>query len=105
MSFYGGFEKMSIKSGFKWSFQMSIKSGFKWSFPIMNIGKCRRSTGINFRTLIVFDLHERLVKQKVYSLIRNFFADGTSLFPTVQDIITSTVSLNHDLTEISELAV
>ena len=51
MSFYRGFEKLPIKSG------------FKWSFPIMNIGKCRRSTGINFRTLIVFDLHERLVKR------------------------------------------
>ena len=33
------------------------------------------------------------------------FADDTSLFSTVQDITTSTVSLNNDLTEISEWAV
>ena len=30
------------------------------------------------------------------------FADGTSLFSTVQDIITSTVTLNDDLTKFSE---
>ena len=33
------------------------------------------------------------------------FADNTSLFPTVQNIITRTLSLNNDLTKISELAV
>ena len=33
------------------------------------------------------------------------FADGTSLFSTVQDITTSTVNLNNDLTKISEWAV
>ena len=33
------------------------------------------------------------------------FADNTSLFPTVQNIITSTLSLNNDLTKISEWAV
>ena len=33
------------------------------------------------------------------------FADGTSLFSTVQDITTSTVSLNNDLTKISEWAI
>ena len=33
------------------------------------------------------------------------FADDTSMFSTVHDIITSTVSLNNDLTKISELAV
>ena len=33
------------------------------------------------------------------------FADDTSLFSTVQDITTSTVSLNNDLTKISEWAV
>ena len=33
------------------------------------------------------------------------FANGTSLFSTVQDITTSTVSLNNDLTKISEWAV
>ena len=31
-----------------------------------------------------------------------FFADDTSLFSTVQDITTNTVSLNNDLTKISE---
>ena len=30
------------------------------------------------------------------------FADDTSLFSTVQDITTSTVSLNHDISEVSE---
>ena len=33
------------------------------------------------------------------------FADDTSLFSTVQDITTSTVILNNDLTKISEWAV
>ena len=33
------------------------------------------------------------------------FAEGTSLFSTVQDITTSTVSLNNDLTKVSEWAV
>ena len=33
------------------------------------------------------------------------FPDDTSLFSTVQDITTSIVSLNNDLTEISEWAV
>ena len=33
------------------------------------------------------------------------FADDTSLFATVKDITTSTVSLNNDLTKISEWAV
>ena len=33
------------------------------------------------------------------------FADDTSLFSTVQNITTSTVSLNNDLTKISEWAV
>ena len=32
------------------------------------------------------------------------FADDTSLFSTVQDITTSTVSLNHNLSNISEWA-
>ena len=33
------------------------------------------------------------------------FADYTSLFSTVKDIATSTISLNNDLTKISERAV
>ena len=33
------------------------------------------------------------------------FADDTSLFSTAQDITTSTVSLNNDLSKISEWAV
>ena len=33
------------------------------------------------------------------------FADRTSLFSTVQDIIASTVSINHDLPKISESEV
>ena len=33
-----------------------------------------------------------------------FFSDDTSLFSTVQDITTSTASLNNDLTKISEWA-
>ena len=33
-----------------------------------------------------------------------FFSDDTSLFSTVQDITTSTASLNNDLTKISEYA-
>ena len=33
------------------------------------------------------------------------FADYTSLYSTLKDIITSTISLNNDLTKISEWAV
>ena len=61
----------------------------------MDKGKCRRSTGINFGTFIVFDLQSNL----------KLFAYGTSLFSTVQDITTRSVSLNNDLTKISEWAV
>ena len=45
---------------------------------------------INFGNFIVFDLHKLVAKQ---------FA------VTVQDILTSTVSLNHELSKISEQAV
>ena len=36
------------------------KSSFKLSILILDKGECRRSTGINFGTFIVFDLHKRL---------------------------------------------
>ena len=68
------------------------KSSFKWSVLILDKGECRRSTGINFGTFIVFDLQSNL----------KLFAYGTSLFSTVQDITTRSVSLNNDLTKISE---
>ena len=81
------------------------KSSFKWSVIIMDKGECRRSTRINFETFIVFDLHK--LNNLPNGLQSNpiFFADDTSLFSTVQDITTSTVSLNNDLTKISEWAL
>ena len=36
---------------------------------------------------------------------RELFADNTSLFSTVHDVITSTFNLNNDLKKISEWAV
>ena len=39
------------------------KSSFKWSDLIMNKGECRPSTGINFGTFAVFDLHKQLAKR------------------------------------------
>ena len=35
----------------------------------------------------------------------NLFTEDTSLFSTVQDITTSTISLNQDLSKVSEWAV
>ena len=48
MSFNGLFEKWATKSSFKWSVLIEDK------------GECKFSTGINFRTFIVFSLHKRL---------------------------------------------
>ena len=61
----------------------------------MDKGECRRSTGTNFGTFIVFDLDKRLAKRLQSN--PKLFLDDTSLFSTVQDITTSTVSLNNDL--------
>ena len=38
------------------------KSSSKWSVLIMEKGECRHSTGINFVTFSVFDLHKGLAK-------------------------------------------
>ena len=51
MSFNRSFEKMPAKSS------------FNWPVFIMDKRECRRSTGINFRTFVVFDLHKRLAKE------------------------------------------
>ena len=66
----------------------------------MNKDECRHSTGISIRTFIVFDLHKRLAKSDPKP-----FPDDSSLFSTIQDITTSTVSLNHDLSKIFVWAV
>ena len=52
----------------------------------------------NFRDFIVFEFHKRLAKR----FNPEPFADDTSLFSTVQDIITSTIRLNHYLLKVSE---
>ena len=69
----------------------------------MDKGECRSFTGFDFGTFIVFDLHTRLAKRLQSN--PKLFAANTSLFSTVQDIITTTVSLHHDLTKISKKAV
>ena len=79
------------------------KSSFKWSVLIVDKGKCRRSTGINFGTLLFFICINDLPNGLPSNPKR--FADDTSLFSTVQEITKSTVSLNNDLTKISEWAV
>ena len=80
-------------------FEISLtKSSFEWSVLIMDKIECRRSTGINFGIFIVFDSDKRLANLKL-------FADDTSLFSSLQDITTSTVTLNRDPTKISEWAV
>ena len=76
------------------------KCSFKWSFLIMDKGGCRRSTGINFETFIVLIYINDLPNGLQPDL--KVFADVTSLFSTIQEIATSTVSLNNDLTKISE---
>ena len=38
----------------------TTESSFKWSVLIVDKGEGRRSTGINFGTFIVFDLHKQL---------------------------------------------
>ena len=77
--------------------KLPTNTSFKWSVPIMDKDKCRRSTGINFGTF----------KRLANGLESNpkLFADNTSLLSTVHDITTSTVSLYHDLSKISECAV
>ena len=69
----------------------------------MDKGECSCSIGINFGTFIFFNYMSDLPN----GLQSNpkLFADNTSLFSTVQHIKASTVSLNHDLTKISEWAV
>ena len=54
MSFNGLFQKSPTKSS------------FKWSVPIMDKRECRSSTGINFGTFIVFDLHKRFGKRLTF---------------------------------------
>ena len=65
----------------------------------MDKGECRRSTRINFGTFLfliyINDLPNGLQSNQ------KLFADDTSLFGTVQDITTSTVSLDNDLAKIS----
>ena len=63
----------------------------------MDKGECRRSTGTNFGTFIVFDLHKRFAKRLQSN--PKLFPEDTFLFSTVQDVTTSTVSLNNDLTK------
>ena len=75
------------------------KGSFKWSALILDKGECRRSTGINFETFIVFDLPNGLQSNP------KLFADNTSLFSTKEDITTSTASVNNDLKKISEWEV
>ena len=79
------------------------KSSFKWSVLIMDKDEWRRSTKISLGPLLflicINDLPNCLQSNP------KLFADDISLFSTVQDIIRNTVSLNNDLTKISEWTV
>ena len=64
----------------------------------MDKRKFRRSTGINF-LIYINDLANGLHSNS------KLFADDTSGFSAVQGITDITVSLNHELSKISEWAV
>ena len=77
------------------------KSSFKWSVLIMNKGECKHSTGKILGKFIVFELHKRLEKR----FNPEPFAGDTSLFCTVQDIITSIFRINYNHLKVSECEV
>ena len=68
----------------------------------MDKGEYRRSTGINFGPLL-FLIYINNLPNGLQSNPKLFAGD--TFFSTVQDITTSTVSLNNDLTKISQWAV
>ena len=76
------------------------ESSFKWPVLIMDKGECRRS----ILGLLLFLIYMNDLTKGLQSNLK-LFTDDTSLFSTVQDITTSTVNLNNDLTKISEWAV
>ena len=83
--------------------KLPTKSSFKWSILIVDKGEYRRSTGISFGPLL-FLIYINELPNGLQSNPK-CFADDTSLSSTVQDITTSTVSLNNDLSKVSEWAL
>lgn len=76
-----------------------MNESLKWSVLFMDKYECRCNTGINFKTFFDFDLHKQLSKRL------NHFADSTSLFSIVHDIITTTINLKRDLSKRCEWEV
>ena len=79
------------------------KSSFKWSFLIVDKGECRLPQGSISGPLLLF-IYINGLPNGLHSNPK-LYADGASLFSTVQDITARTVSLKNDLTKISEWAV
>ena len=69
----------------------------------MDQGECRLSMQISILGPLLFFIYTNDLPNSLQSNPK-LSADDTSLFSTVQDITTSTVSLNNDLTKISEWA-
>ena len=42
---------------------LPIKSIFKWLILIADKRKCTRSTGVNLRSFIIFDIHKPIAKR------------------------------------------
>ena len=83
--------------------KLPTKRSFKWSVLIMDQGECRLSMQISILGPLLFFIYTNDLPNSLQSNPK-LSADDTSLFSTVQDITTSTVSLNNDLTKISEWA-
>lgn len=77
-----------------------MKISFKSSANIVDRCGCSRFTEINFGSFIVFDIHNRLAR--LLQTNRKIFADGTSQLLAVCNITMNAVSLNHNLSKISE---
>ena len=80
--------------------QRVVLNGQSSSWTKVNAGVPQRSIlGLLLFLIYINDLPNGLQSNP------KLFADETSLFPTIQDITTSTVSVNNDLTKISKWAI